>query len=63
MLSFNPAGPTPTPTSTPAFETLFSFACASSTGKEPHGRLTLDPNGTTLYRMTRKGGEHDLGVV
>jgi uncharacterized repeat protein (TIGR03803 family) len=68
MLSFNPAGPTPTPTATPTstpayFETLFSFACASSTGKEPHGRLTLDPNGTTLYGMTRKGGEHDFGVV
>jgi len=66
MLSFKPAGatPTPTPTSTPAFfETLFSFACSSSTGKEPHGRLTLDPDGTTLYGMTRKGGEHDLGVV
>ncbi len=52
------------PTATPAnFQTLFSFACASSTGKEPHGRLTLDPNLTTLYGMTRKGGEHDLGVV
>ena len=36
--------------------------CASL-GKEPHGRLTLDPNGTTLYGMTRKGGEHDFGVV
>jgi uncharacterized repeat protein (TIGR03803 family) len=45
------------------FQTLFSFACASSTGKEPHGRLTLDPNGTTLYGMTRKGGDHDFGVV
>jgi uncharacterized repeat protein (TIGR03803 family) len=44
------------------FQTLYSFACASS-GKEPHGRLTLDPNGTTLYGMTRKGGEHDFGVV
>ena len=68
VFSFDPAAPTPTctatPTPTPAsFETLFSFACASSTGKEPHGRLTLDPNLTTLYGMTRKGGEHDLGVV
>jgi uncharacterized repeat protein (TIGR03803 family) len=45
------------------FQTLFPFACASSTGKEPHGRLTLDPNGTTLYGMTRKGGDHDFGVV
>jgi len=68
IFSFNPATPTPTPTATPTptpanFETLFSFACASSTGKEPHGRLTLDPNLTTLYGMTRKGGDHDLGVV
>jgi uncharacterized repeat protein (TIGR03803 family) len=67
IFSFDPT-PTPTPTatatSTPAnFQTLFSFACASSTGKEPHGRLTLDPDGTTLYGMTRKGGEHDYGVV
>jgi uncharacterized repeat protein (TIGR03803 family) len=68
IFSFDPPSPTPTPTATPTatpanFETLFSFACASSTGKEPHGRLTLDPNLTTLYGMTRRGGEHDLGVV
>jgi len=44
------------------FQTLYSFMCASL-GKEPHGRLTLDPNGTTLYGMTRKGGGHDFGVV
>jgi uncharacterized repeat protein (TIGR03803 family) len=67
IFSFNPT-PTPTPTASPTstptnFQTLFSFACASSTGKEPHGRLTLDPDGTTLYGMTRKGGEHDYGVV
>src|SRR4029453_17283721 len=46
IFSFNPSTPTPTPTATatPAnFQTLFSFACASSTGQEPHGRLTLDP--------------------
>jgi uncharacterized repeat protein (TIGR03803 family) len=67
IFSFNPAPtPTPTATATPTpgnFQKLFSFACASSTGKEPHGRLTLDPNGTSLYGMTRKGGEHDFGVV
>src|SRR5436309_5297294 len=68
VFSFDPSAPTPTPTATPTptpanFQALFSFACASSTGKEPHGRLTLDPNGTTLYGMTRKGGEHDFGVV
>jgi uncharacterized repeat protein (TIGR03803 family) len=68
IFSFDPAAPTPTctvtPTPTPTnFQKLFSFACASSTGKEPHGRLTLDPDGTTLYEMTRKGGAHDYGVV
>ena len=68
IFSFDPATPTPAPTATatptPAnFQTLFSFACASSTGKEPHGRLTLDPDGTKLYGMTREGGEHDFGVV
>jgi len=44
------------------FQTLYSFMC-TSLGKEPHGRLTLDPNGTALYGMTRKGGDHDFGVV
>jgi uncharacterized repeat protein (TIGR03803 family) len=44
------------------FQPLYSFMCGSL-GKEPHGRLTLDPNGTTLYGMTRKGGNHDFGVV
>ena len=68
MLSSSPAGITPTPTATPTstpqfFETLFSFECSSATGKELHGRLTLDPNGTTLYGMTREGGQHDFGVV
>jgi uncharacterized repeat protein (TIGR03803 family) len=68
VFSFDPSAPTPTPTATPTstpsnFQKLYSFACASSTGKEPHGRLTLDPNGTTLYGMTRKGGDHDFGVV
>src|SRR5437667_444346 len=68
VFSFDPSAPTPTPTATPTptpanFQTLFSFACASSTGKEPHGRLTLDPNGTTLYGTTANGGDNDLGTV
>src|SRR5947208_3111278 len=68
IFSFNPAAPTPTPTATatptPAnCETVFSFACASSTGKEPHGRLTLDPDETTLDGMTRNGGEQHYSVV
>jgi uncharacterized repeat protein (TIGR03803 family) len=67
IFSFDPAAPTPTPTATPTptpanFQTLYSFACIAL-GKEPHGRLTLDPNGTTLYGMTRKGGGRGFGVV
>ncbi len=37
-----------------------SFACAPPEGAEPHGRLTLDPDGTTLYGMTREGGSMGL---
>ena len=66
VFSFDPSAPTPTPTATPTpppnFDTLFSFACKTG-GKEPHGRLTLDPNGTTIYGMTRKGGARGFGVV
>lgn len=54
IFSFDPA--------TSTYHTLFSFDCTSS-GAEPHGRLTLDPNGTTLYGMTRKGGGQGFGVV
>jgi uncharacterized repeat protein (TIGR03803 family) len=66
IFSFDPTAPTPTPTATPTpppnFDTLYSFMCKSA-GKEPHGRLTLDPNGTTFYGMTRKGGARGFGVV
>ena len=52
--------------STSTYQKLYSSN--TSTGNDPHGRLTLDPNGTTLYGMTREGGTtssgHDaLGVV
>jgi uncharacterized repeat protein (TIGR03803 family) len=30
---------------------------------QPHGRLTLDPTGTTLYGMTRNGGSLGYGIV
>ena len=43
------------------YQNLYSFH--ESTGHEPHGRLTLDSNGTTLYGMTRKGGSEKFGVV
>ena len=46
---------------TSTYQNLYSFQ--ESTGHEPHGRLTLDPIGTTLYGMTRKGGSQKYGVV
>jgi uncharacterized repeat protein (TIGR03803 family) len=47
--------------STSNYQPVYSFA--KPTGHEPHGRLTLDPTGTTLYGMTRKGGSSGFGVV
>jgi len=47
--------------STLNYQPVYSFD--KPTGHEPHGRLTLDPNGTTLYGMTRKGGSSGYGVV
>ncbi len=47
--------------STLNYQPVYSFD--KPTGHEPHGRLTLDPNGTTLYGMTRKGGSSSYGVV
>ena len=54
--------------------TIFSFDTSSNTysrlfsfdgkhGADPHGQLILDPNGTTLYGMTRAGGKDDVGVI
>jgi uncharacterized repeat protein (TIGR03803 family) len=68
IFSFNPAAPTPTPTATPActpanYQVLDAFLCSPPEGAEPHGRLTLDPDGTTLYGMTREGGSMGYGVV
>jgi uncharacterized repeat protein (TIGR03803 family) len=39
IFSFNPA--------TSSFQDLYAFPCTPPLGAEPHGRLTLDPNGTT----------------
>ena len=68
IFSFNPATPTPTPTATSActpanYQALYAFLCSPPEGAEPHGRLTLDPDGTTLYGMTREGGSIGYGVV
>jgi len=48
-------------TSSAAYTRLHSFD--GSDGSDPHGQLILDPNGTTLYGMTRTGGKHDVGVI
>ncbi len=40
---------------------LHSFE--KKTGDDPHGRLTLGPDGHTLYGMARTGGKADTGVV
>jgi uncharacterized repeat protein (TIGR03803 family) len=64
IFSFNPAAPTATPACTPAnYQALYAFLCSPPEGAEPHGRLTLDPDGTTLYGMTREGGSMGYGVV
>ena len=54
---------------------LFSFDPQTSTytkllslngpkrGIDPHGQPILDPNGTTLYGMTRQGGKHNVGAI
>ena len=68
IFSFNPATPTPTPTATPGctpanYQALYAFLCSPPEGAEPLGRLTLDPDGTTLYGMTREGGSMGYGVV
>jgi uncharacterized repeat protein (TIGR03803 family) len=55
--------------------TIFSFDPATSTytklysfdgtkhGTDPHGQPILDPNGTTLYGMTREGGKKNVGAI
>ena len=68
IFSFDPATSTPTPTATPActpanYQALYTFLCSPPEDAEPHGRLTLDSDGTTLYGMTREGGSMGYGVV
>jgi len=43
------------------FTTLHSFSGDTSDGSSPHGSLTI--SGTTLYGMTYRGGELNMGVV
>jgi uncharacterized repeat protein (TIGR03803 family) len=54
--------------------TIFSFDPQSATysriysfdgkhGSDPHGQPIFDPNGTTIYGMTREGGKHNVGVI
>ena len=48
-------------TSTGNYTRLYSFD--GKHGSDPHGQPILDPNGTTLYGMTRTGGKADVGVI
>jgi uncharacterized repeat protein (TIGR03803 family) len=41
---------------------LFSFD-GTKRGSDPHGQPIMDPNGVTLYGMTRAGGKHNVGVI
>jgi uncharacterized repeat protein (TIGR03803 family) len=44
-----------------SFDLLHEFTGSVDDGREPYGSLTL--SGTTLYGMTRRGGDDDLGTV
>ena len=48
-------------TSTGNYTRLYSFD--GKHGSDPHGQPIVDPNGTTLYGMTRTGGKADVGVI
>ncbi|MDO8431802.1 MAG: hypothetical protein Q7S58_05260 [Candidatus Binatus sp.] len=48
--------------STSAYTRLFSFD-GTKRGADPHGEPILDPNGATLYGMTREGGKKNVGVI
>ncbi|MFZ2063628.1 MAG: choice-of-anchor tandem repeat GloVer-containing protein [Candidatus Binatus sp.] len=48
-------------TATSTYTQLYSFG--GGDGADPHGALTLDPDGKTFYGMTRSGGGHDVGVI
>ena len=48
-------------TSTGTYTRLYSFD--GKHGSDPHGQPIVDPNGTTLYGMTRTGGKADVGVI
>jgi uncharacterized repeat protein (TIGR03803 family) len=48
-------------TSSATYTRLHSFS--GSDGTDPHGQPILDPDGKTLYGMTREGGSANVGVV
>ena len=48
-------------TSAATYTRLYSFD--GKHGADPHGQPILDPNGVTLYGMTRTGGKADVGVI
>ena len=54
IFSFDPSGD--------VYTKLFSFD-GTKHGSDPHGQPIMDPNGVTLYGMTRAGGKHNVGVI
>ena len=40
-----------------------AYSFDTSTGDDPHGRLTIGSDGQTLYGMTRSGGKDGTGVI
>jgi uncharacterized repeat protein (TIGR03803 family) len=54
IFSFDPA--------TSTYTKLYSFDGAKH-GSDPHGQPILDPNGVTLYGMTREGGKKNVGAI
>ena len=47
---------------TGTYTRLYSFD-GTQHGSDPHGQPIFDPNGTTIYGMTRDGGKHNVGVI
>ncbi|HYL58124.1 MAG TPA: choice-of-anchor tandem repeat GloVer-containing protein [Candidatus Acidoferrales bacterium] len=54
IFSFDPNGA--------VYTKLFSFD-GTKHGSDPHGQPILDPDGVTLYGMTRAGGKAGVGVI
>jgi len=47
---------------TGTYTRLYSFD-GKQHGSDPHGQPIFDPDGVTIYGMTREGGKHNVGVI